>query len=87
MAADVEVRALARFAPVEQKAAPAHVRNCGGERDVLIQVENVRRVDQRRHEDRGRAASAVVAEDRRADPCRDRLPVANAVTSSLLIFS
>lgn len=86
MSAYVELCSLARRASVEQQAAPAHSSDGRGQRNILVEVEHVRRVDQRRNEDRRRTASAMISENRRADLCRDRLQGAPPFARRTLIF-
>ncbi len=62
MAGDGEARSRPRLAPVEQQCAPSHPRDPGRQRDLFVEVEDPRRVDQRGDEQRRRALAAMVAD-------------------------
>jgi hypothetical protein len=68
MAGDVELGTFPRLAPIEQQRAAVHAGNGAGQGYLLVEIENPRRIDQRWDEHDRRAASAMIAEARAADP-------------------
>ena len=86
MTADIELASLPRRSPVEQQAAPSHSRYRGGERNVFVQVQNVRRIDQRGDKHRRRAVAAEVVQGRTPRPCSYR-PIGTRVEPWRLLIS
>ena len=72
MVADRQVGAAGGGAPIEQQDMPSACRKRRRERGIVVEVEDVGRVDQRRDQDGRRAGPAMVAQRRAADPCGDR---------------
>jgi len=85
MAGNAEFRALARRSPIEQQDAAAHPGNGFGQRNVRIQIEHVRRIDERRDEDHGRAATAAFAQHCPFHLAGDRADRSNCGSFSALI--
>ena len=73
MTRDRKLGALVGLAPIEEKRAAPHAGNRGSERDFFVEVENARRIDQRRHEQSGRPVTAMVAQCCTAHSCDFRL--------------
>lgn len=67
MARYVEVRAIGRIAPVQQQCSAVHPRDCGSKGNLDIQIEDSRRVDQRRDEDSRRTLAPVIPQACAAD--------------------
>jgi len=62
MSRDGEVGTLIRIAPIEQQHAPAHPGDRTGQGHRLIEVEDPRRIDQRRYQDRWTSRASVIPE-------------------------
>jgi len=62
VAANTQSAAVLRRAPVEEQNAAPHACQCLGQRDLRIEIEDVRRIDQRRHEHRRRTVAAMIAQ-------------------------
>ena len=67
MAGDDRSRALGRRAPIQQQRAPAHAGDRRRQRHLFVEIEDVRRVDQRGDEHRRRPAAAMIAQARAAN--------------------
>lgn len=76
MAGNVQFRSIPGRTPIEQEDAPAHRAHCSSERDILVEVEHGRRVDQRRNEDHGRTGAAMIDQPGRAGRRQRRTIVA-----------
>ncbi|GAA3908894.1 hypothetical protein GCM10022276_28970 [Sphingomonas limnosediminicola] len=85
MTRHVEFRPGLGFAPIEQERAPAHARHCTCERDLLIEIEDAGRIDERRNEDGRRSVAAVVAQAGTVNARRFRLCCGTRATRRALI--
>ena len=73
MTGDVKLVPVGRLSPVEQHRAPAHSRDRGRKRYFLVEIEDPRRVDERRDQNRRRPVTAMVAQAGAANPRDFRL--------------
>ena len=67
MPSDAQLRARVRTAPVEQERSAVHPRNGASHRRFRVEIEDPRRIDQRRDEHRGWAFTPVIAQASPAD--------------------
>ncbi len=69
---DIETCSVARLPPIEKQASPPHLRYFGRKRHLLVEIEHVRGIDERRHQDCRRSAPSVIAQDSRSNSSFDR---------------
>ena len=84
--ADIEIAAVARRSPVKEQAPSSYLRDRSGKRHVLVQVQHVRRIDQRRDQNGGRAIATEVVKPRGADTRCNRSRRTRAQPWGPLIF-
>ena len=76
MASDIEIKALARRTPVEQQGPPSHPCHSLGERNFIIEIKHMRRIDEGGDEDSRRPITAKIIETCRASLCEHIPPAA-----------
>jgi len=86
MPCDVEIRAIPGSAPIEKQASAAHLRDRSGKRNLIIEIEYVGRIDQRRDKDCARTFAAMIAQHCRPDLRDNRKRGTRSRPRRILVF-